>query len=211
MALKRDTESNGAVYEPNLALYEHGYGYEEVHQAPVVVQSPKPPIVPVDPSEYGFEGLKTDAFTFRRITLNGTTFEIAGENLGNSFVCTFVSSRPIYRMKGKPDSNDKKDIYYSTDKLTTSVGISYEAARAALLAKGKEVEEEERLEISAIMADSEEFVLLDISKTSVPRASGYIIRCGMSGTKVTEHKTRVYLGQKVQSAFPFYPWAFEKV
>lgn len=169
----------------------------------------------------GFEGLTIDWTSFTTISLK-TEGHLEGNDgvvYGQSLVCRFHGTKTRWVYRAAPVTDQKRDIAYSYDKVTSQSGVSIETWVKEAEARGKTIEIKEYLEAMVELHDPEgpndgEYRILSIPPTSKGRLAGVLniaaARAGQAGLPSVLIKTSV--GKKVTStANPFYPWAFEIV
>jgi hypothetical protein len=168
----------------------------------------------------GFEGLAFDWTSFPIISLkNEGRFEDFDNTVyGSEFHCRIQGSKRRWVFRGAPVQDNKRDVAYSYDKLTTQSGASLAEITAEWRKLGKVVEEKEYLEVLVEMVapglpHDGEFRILSLPPTAIGRFSGHVAKAaargnGNPGAVITRGAVGPKI-TKVQNAF--YPWLFEVV
>jgi len=235
------------VYATTGAIIEQAVGSQEVAQkfVPVVIEEstvihdPAAPVVAAVPfvptpqaqnlpvvnpvtslNALGFEGLVVDWTSYTNISLNtdGTFQDGDGKNYGKDFNCYLRSSKPQFIYRANPVNDNRRDVAYSYDRITTTNGILVADKMAEWLAQGKQVDEKQNLQVLVEMVAPGEAYdgdsrLLSISPTSKGRFSGHAIKCAALGSGDPGNVvSKVLVGPKVTGgANSWYPWNFEVV
>jgi hypothetical protein len=167
----------------------------------------------------GFEGLVMDWTSYSTISLKEGTFQDGdGKNYGKDFNCYLRGSKEQYVFRGNPVQDNRRDVVYSFDKITTTNGLLVADKRAEWLAQGKQVDEKLYLQVLVEMvapgeAHDGDFRMLSVSPTSKGRFSGHAVKCAaLGGGDPGNVVSKVLVGAKVTGvAIPFFPWSFEVV
>ena len=202
------------------AVYEAPVEQETFHavQASTPVASASSTLTEL--SNQGFEGLVLDWTSFPGISLKteGVFVDIDGKDYGKEFNCRLSGSKQRWVYRASPVLDNKRDVAFSYDRVTTQNGILIEDKKREWTAQGKIVEEKEYLEVLVEMvAEGEaydgEYRILSVSPTSKGRFSGHVAKCAaLGGGDPGQVITKVLVGAKITKVQnPFYPWAFEIV
>ena len=161
----------------------------------------------------GYEGLSFDSFgVFPIITMSNMMFTASdGRQLGQSFNCYIMKTRPKYGIKtALPDTDPRGKIVYSYDKTTDHRGRPVQESIDEWARQGINYEIKTYLEAAAVLEDGE-MVLLSVPPTSIVRMTSIIGRLVGRGSNPAETLIRVGIGPQVTKAVrPFYPWAFDE-
>jgi hypothetical protein len=171
-------------------------------------------------STRGFEGLAFDWTSFPSISLKteGQFEDFEGMVYGKEFTCRLRGSKERWVYRANPVVDNKRDVAFSYDRISTQNGILLEDKKREWIAQGKTVEEKLYLEAMVEMvspgeAYDGEYRILSISPTSKGRFTGHAAKCAaMGGGDPGEVISKILVGTKITKvANPFYPWAFEVV
>ena len=171
------------------------------------------------------EGLEFDWTSFPTITLKteGIFQDIDNRNYGTEFSGRILDhkKRYVYRaskiINGKSETDPRRDVVFSFDKVVTQNGILVADKITQWQAEGKTVEEKEYLQVMLEMIAPNtpyngEFRILSIAPQSKGRFAGHYAKCLALYGNAYKAVTRIYVGEKIMKvANPFYPWMFEVV
>lgn len=166
----------------------------------------------------GFEGLKFDWTSFPSISLKneGRFEDFEGYVYGTEFRCYIRGTKTRWVYRATPVEDNKKDVAFSYDRITTQTGILLQDLKKEWEARGKVIQEREYIEAMVELVDPEgpldgEYRIVSVSPTSKGRLTGHLAKAtalghGDPGNVVT----RVFVGPKVTKVQnPFYPFHFE--
>ena len=175
-------------------------------------------------ADAGFEGLELGSRSFPMISLkNDGLFEDSdGISYGKKFHCRVLSSRSKTVIQANPIEDNKKDVLFSYDNITSTSGLDVRTWEAEKVAQGKRLERREYTDVLVIMDASgedydEEMRILSVAPKSRERLGGKIqalaIRKNWGTQQLMENIREFTLtcecGAKVLKAQqPFYPWSF---
>lgn len=171
-------------------------------------------------AERGFSGLAFDWTSFASISLKteGEFVDFDGQNYGKEFTCRLRGSKERWVYRANPVLDNKRDVAFSYDRVTTQNGILIEDKRREWIAQGKNVEEKLYIEVMVEMVSpgevyDGEYRILSVSPTSKGRFTGHASKCAaLGGGDPGEVVSRILVGAKITKvANPFWPWAFEVV
>lgn len=207
-------ESTLAVYAPH-----------EVQQiATLVSPAPTAPINSVSLQEAGFEGLELGSRSFPMISLktDGLFEDSDGIQYGKKLTCRLISSQSKTAIQAHPVEDNKKDVLFTYDKITSTSGVSVAAWENERITQGKRIEKREYTDALVILdapgePHDEELRILSIAPKSRERLAGKLqalaIKNGWStqelASRIREFPLVCECGPKVMKAQqPFYPWNF---
>ena len=138
-----------------------------------------------------------------------------GVDYGKEFHCILRGSKERYVYRAVPVLDNKRDVAFSYDRVTTQNGVLLADKRREWEAQGKTVEEKVYIEALVELYDPDgpnhgEYAILSISPTSKGRFTGHVAKAAAAGggtpgnviTKVSCLKIT-----KVQNAY--YAWQFD--
>lgn len=172
----------------------------------------------------GFEGLELGSRSFPMISLkNDGLFEDSdGVAYGKKFRCRLLSSQSKTVIQANPIEDNKKDVLFTYDKVTSTSGLDVRAWEVEKTAQGKRLERREYTDVLIIMDAfgedyDEEMRILSVAPKSRERLAGKIQALAIKnnwGTQQLMENIREFTltcecGAKVLKAQqPFYPWSF---
>ena len=173
-------------------------------------------------AEKGLSGLELGFGSFPIIRLmNDGEFADSDENeMGTSFTCKLINSKPSYLFKQK--NNSDSDVYYSYDAVnlttTTDGGSStVEELKIEWKEDGWDLERKDYLECVVIMDDPDseivdEMYILSIPPSSRRKLAGVIAGLEFKGIDPSTVSFNCFVGKKRKSGTnTYYPWAFKAV
>lgn len=169
--------------------------------------------------EEGFEGLGFDFTSFPTISLKteGNFVDIDNVDYGKEFYCRLLGSKVRYVYRANPYSDNKRDVAFSYDRVTTQNGVQLDDKFREWEAQGKTWEERVYLEAMVEMvgegeAYDGEYRILSISPTSKGRFTSVYARAKVLGNgDATKPVIKVFTSKVTKVAQPFWSWQFEVV
>jgi len=167
--------------------------------------------------EQDYSALSFDWTSFPTISLKleGEFVDIDNVNYGKEFNCRVVGWKRRWVYRASPVEDNRKDLAFSYDEVTTQTGILLADKIREWQALGKQVSSKEYLEVVVEMVAEGysydgEYRILSVSPTSKGRFAGYISRAQqLGGGNPYNVVTKVSVGAKVTKVQnPFYPWNF---
>lgn len=207
------------------AVPEPAVGREiAVRQQTAITTSAAPVVNPFAVlADEGFEGLEDDGgLVFPVISLqNDARFADNDKNdLGTELFVRIYGSKKkfVFRgLTGDKVKDNKTDVAYSYDGVTTSRGRTIEDVQAQWKAEGKALDDPKTyLDVNAQLyapgdASDGDYVVLSIPPASIRRFKQYAATTRMkTGQPLGDVVTKITAGPKVTQGVPqsFYPWSF---
>ena len=206
---------------------------EQVAHVPAVaddpVQYPKPvqkeaSASSVDLAEAGFGGLSLGARSFPMISLktDGLFEDTDGFSYGKRLDCRLINSKPKTVIQANPIEDNKKDVIFTYDGVTTTTGRSVHEWEQEKIQSGKLLTRREYTDVLVVMESPEseyhkELRILSVAPQSRERLAGaiHLLAFEMNWTtaqlpvEIKKYVLTCECGAKVLKAQqPFYPWAF---
>lgn len=191
-----------------------------LYQDNAVAVRPAPTVNMATLAQNGFEGLAIDWTSFSSISLKteGRFEDVDGRNYGTEFNCRLRGSKSRWVYRANPVNDNKRDVAFTYDKVTTQSGVPLQDIFVEWRALGKQIDEKEYLEVLVEMeapgtSYDGEYRILSVSPTSKGRFSGHAAKAAAKGGgDPGALVTKVLVGPKVMKAQnPFWPWHFELV
>lgn len=172
----------------------------------------------------GFEGLEIGSRSFPMISLkNDGLFEDSdGAPYGKKFRCRLLSSQSKTVIQANPIEDNKKDVLFTYDKVTSTSGLDVRTWESEKTAQGKRLDRREYTDVLVIMDAfgedyDEEMRILSVAPKSRERLAGKIQALAIKNSwdteqlmeNIREFTLTCECGAKVLKAQqPFYPWSF---
>lgn len=172
----------------------------------------------------GFGGLELGSRSFPMISLktDGLFEDSDGVQYGKKLTCRLISSQCKTAIQAHPVEDNKKDVLFTYDNVTSTSGLSVAAWENERITQGKRIEKREYTDALVILdapgePQDEELRILSIAPKSRERLAGKLqalaIKNGWStqelAGRIREFPLTCECGPKVMKAQqPFYPWNF---
>jgi hypothetical protein len=173
-------------------------------------------------AKHGLQGLEFDHSSFDTIALK-SSFEISKQPFDLvAFNVTVMQTTEKYILVDADDkakNNERREIKYSRDGVTTTDGEPLQIYVDEMRKKGGQPQIKKYLDVLVQLHTSDKYdgkiVVLSISPTSVSRISGFFYQLKLQGKldNLNELKIRVSRGQSRQNkkGDTYYLWQFELV